>query len=325
MAVDKYILTGRDEVEVSKAAKGDEHTYVQKIGNIKSIEDFKTIFQVFSNDWIFRGQNDASLALNPSIQRCRGYTDWDSYEEPLVEILVSSKSALKNWPQLQKLSYLEKLAYIQHYGGKTRFLDFSYDWRVACFFALNLDRKCSLCNILRGIGSKKPKFCVVWAFNLKAIKSKALQLMRDGGLVVPASEEEILNTIIKTDKMISFVYPFDLGSNKSLRMHRQQSLLLVQCDPCISFGNNLFNVSENQVPDRVDYKQFELIGKKIYVPFALKKDIEQYLNQSGFSKERLLPDGNVFSDMEKLICKVESKAKGRLKLIKKKQNGRRFI
>lgn len=315
-ALDKYILTGKDEAEVSKVAKGDEHTYVQKIGNIKSITDFKTIFQTFSDGWIFRGQRDARWALDPPIQRYMRYANWDSYEEPLVDILVSHNSVSKRWPQIQALSYLEKLAYIQHYGGMTRFLDFSCDWHVACFFALSLDSGWSFRNIISRINGSS-EFCVVWALNLKEIKNKALQLMSAEWPLVPNSEEKILDEVIKTDKTMSFVYPFDLGSSKSCRMKRQQGLLLAQCDPSISFGNNLFNVSENRELSRDDYQQFAVMGKKIYIPLVLKKEIEKHFNQSGFSKNQLLPDSEAFSEMTKLIHKVESKAKKRLNAIKK--------
>ena len=134
---------------------------------------------------------------------------------------MSSKSVWKKWPQFQKLSYLERLGFVQHYGGVTRFLDFSYDWHIACFFALNLDRT-FCCRLLNGIRNKSPKYCAIWAINLKEVKKMAMQLMHAEWSGIPDSEDGVLNTIINTDKVFPFVYPFDLKHNKNTRMQRQR-------------------------------------------------------------------------------------------------------
>lgn len=307
----KYILIGKDEVEASRVAQGDEQAYVEKVGNIESVVDLEAVFQEFSSDWVFRGQSDARWALNPSIQRDRKYIDWDSYEEPIIDALASSQLVLKKWPQFQKFSYLEKLGFVQHYGGVTRFLDFSYDWHVACFFALNFDRTV-WGKLLNGKKSKTLKYCAVWAINVKEIKKMALQLMQAKWSSIPDSEDGILDTIIKTDKVAPFVYPFDLKQNKNTRMQRQQGLLLVQCDSCLSFGNNLFNISEDQSLE-VNYEHCASIGKKIYIPFSLGHEIYGYLSGLGFTRKQLLSEEEFFRRMKKIIQQVEIEAMKRTK------------
>lgn len=71
----------------------------------------------------FRGQADYSWELKPSIMRQEGLHEWEE--------LIDYDPNIENL-----LTYIAKC---QHYGKKTRFLDFSTDINVALFFACNQD------------------------------------------------------------------------------------------------------------------------------------------------------------------------------------------
>ena len=293
----KYIL---EDIKIKQ--DGDDYVYSQKVGNINSVDDIKDIISCFDGDWIFRGQRDAFWALVPSIQRFTTSIDWDSYENAVVDAVMEKE---QQCVKFKGAPYHEKLMNIQHYGGVTRFLDFSFNWRVATFFAFCGDQKESYKN--------SHEFCAIWAVNYKKIKANAEKFMQEKWGYIPKSQEEILSKMVTEDKIGSFVYPFVFSGNKSSRIVKQEGLLLAQCDPCDSFGNNLFNIWEERELSRHDYETFELMVSKIIIPFSLRKDVLDFLGTEGFTKEYLLPGKEEFSSMKKIIQDVDIQAQKRIK------------
>ena len=86
--------------------------------NIVASDPFKDNLTLF-----FRGQSDYSWELKPSIMRQESTHEWEELKDydPNKDNLVT---------------YIAKC---QHYGKKTRFLDFTTDINVALFFACNQD------------------------------------------------------------------------------------------------------------------------------------------------------------------------------------------
>ena len=86
--------------------------------NIVDSDPFKDNMTLF-----FRGQSDYSWELKPSIMRQESIHEWEELKDydPNKDNLVA---------------YIAKC---QHYGKKTRFLDFTTDINVALFFACNQD------------------------------------------------------------------------------------------------------------------------------------------------------------------------------------------
>lgn len=90
--------------------------------------------------WIFRGQSNADWPLATTFEREAKKHNLDRYYYKTCEsnILTDFKRQagqhIKNYPPEDSL--IDWLAYIQHYGGPTRLLDFSYSFYVAAFFSM---------------------------------------------------------------------------------------------------------------------------------------------------------------------------------------------
>ncbi len=103
--------------------------------------------------WIFRGQSDPRWDLKTSLERIlylRGIDPlrWSVSESfILLDFQKAAHNVLKDTPDKNALTYW--LSIIQHYGGPTRFLDFSTSFYIASFFALQ-----------HAIND-----CAIWAFN----------------------------------------------------------------------------------------------------------------------------------------------------------------
>lgn len=108
-----------------------EKIMINNIDDLYKIEKEKReYFHILDSDpyknnlaLFFRGQADYSWELKPSIMRQEGLHEWEEIKDydPNTENLVT---------------YIAKC---QHYGKKTRFVDFSTDISVALFFACNQD------------------------------------------------------------------------------------------------------------------------------------------------------------------------------------------
>lgn len=121
-------------------------------GHLILVDNFTALLCVMEHfvqqgeDWIFRGQADAKWKLESSLQRehrkysaCSGchkkQVDIYTVEKDLLEM---GKRELKAYIDLTAHLYddLDLMAYIQHYGGVTRLLDFTDSFSVALFFAM---------------------------------------------------------------------------------------------------------------------------------------------------------------------------------------------
>ncbi len=108
-----------------------------------SWKDISSIFELISIKnplWVFRGQADSQWGLETTFEREGKRHSLDSYffntceENILKEFQRQSNQYLKNLPEIN--AYIDWLALIQHYGGPTRLLDFTYSFYVAAFFAI---------------------------------------------------------------------------------------------------------------------------------------------------------------------------------------------
>lgn len=106
---------------------------------IKSWEDCIKLFKNI-NKWVFRGQSNSSWSLQTSLQRAAIINDVDIRDIPKVEREIISKFQRRAFHYIEKTpekeNILEWLSLIQHYGGPTRLLDFSYSYYVALYFSM---------------------------------------------------------------------------------------------------------------------------------------------------------------------------------------------
>ena len=111
---------------------------------IDSWKDVLSLFEKISSevpDWAFRGQSDKSWDLSTKFERdAKKYKCDDPYwfnnreHYILNDFQRRAHHYIKNLPILE--NYIEWLSILQHYGGPTRLLDFTYSFYIALFFAM---------------------------------------------------------------------------------------------------------------------------------------------------------------------------------------------
>lgn len=111
---------------------------------INTWEQSISIFNILSQKtpiWAFRGQSDKKWPLSTKFEREGQKHSLDSYFYQRCEkniIREFKRQAYQYVSGLPKESdTVDWLAIIQHFGGPTRLLDFSYSFYVAAFFATN--------------------------------------------------------------------------------------------------------------------------------------------------------------------------------------------
>jgi hypothetical protein len=131
--------------------------------------------QRLGREWAFRGHARADWHLRPSIERLQ-----NAYSESMrldAEEYVRRTFSRRAHHYLRDLPAagedLEWLALMRHHGAPTRLLDWTKSPYVATFFAV------------ADATEKEPS--AVWAINIQAVKSEAVQLLVESG-VVPAPE-----------------------------------------------------------------------------------------------------------------------------------------
>ena len=82
--------------------------------------------------WVFRGQSSWKWRLEPSLERNRQQTEWQSIEDAE---LSNAKEAAYNTSELKDSDHLAWLAKLRHDGRPVRLLDFTTDLAVALHFA----------------------------------------------------------------------------------------------------------------------------------------------------------------------------------------------
>lgn len=100
---------------------------------ITTEEALKNTFLCFSgNYFVFRGQTDSSWTLKTllerNIERLKLYSfNIGEYETSIIKDYVNNKKT--------EFTPIEIISDIQHYGGTTRLIDFTQNYKVALFFA----------------------------------------------------------------------------------------------------------------------------------------------------------------------------------------------
>ena len=116
----------------------------------------------FSSDWIFRGQKDKRWGLKPSIERCAAPGFWNAQESRAYQAFRDRAPAYVRGAKCPD-SNLAWLAFMQHFGGPTRLLDWTQDSDVAVLFAVaDADRKTT---------------SAVWAMHYSAILQESERLL----------------------------------------------------------------------------------------------------------------------------------------------------
>jgi hypothetical protein len=248
-------------------------------------------------DWVFRGQSNDRLELSTKFERdAKKYRCDDTYwfrnreKYILWDFQRRAHQYIKILPKLENL--IEWLSLLQHHGGATRLLDFTWSCYVAAFFAVETSETDS----------------IIWAVNIKKLIEQ-LKNINDSKITEKEHAwEDIIernnqwaNGIIKdrkNDNLVLLVEPFQQHERISI----QQGLFLFPGNIEESFEFNISSVfkfdfkelSDNNASnivfsrnDKFDFSDISII--KIVIPFGLHSEVLMKLYNMNITAATLFP------------------------------------
>ncbi|MCX5825129.1 MAG: FRG domain-containing protein [Deltaproteobacteria bacterium] len=196
-----------------------------------------------SSNWAFRGQSDEGWKLSTKFEReaekyqCDSY--WFKNREKIIlqDFQRNAHHYVQNLPDSE--NYIEWLSLLQHYGGPTRLLDFTYSYYLAAFFAVETS----------DINS------AIWAVNINQLIEQLSKIPDYNSIKKEGMFEVILErnnhyaeTVIKNRKNVDIVFivePFQQHERISI----QQGLFLFPGNIEKPFEHNLCSVFEFDFKD----------------------------------------------------------------------------
>lgn len=185
------------------------------------------------------------------------------------------------WPNP---NYFELISLAQHHGVPTRALDWSYDYKVALYFAVK--------NIL----NENEEDCVLWAFNYKYFEKYSTFVVEDG--LKSQNEPQLRfyrpryynNSNLKAQKGL---FTFLINKSETFNKHSFESLDKIVCNMVQGGIYNKNSNSEIEIGicgiEKFTLKENERIFYKFIIPGECKYEILKELYADGYSEEYLFP------------------------------------
>jgi len=210
--------------------------------------------------WAFRGQGDAAWELESSLGRLASYGEADQNEIGLrlrryeQESMWTFKREASKKMEYRGLKSSNLLALMQHYGCKTRLLDFTMAPLVALYMAL--DQMDDLMAQVKGYAKVHPETVAgplaipqlaLWAINLNSLSPKYSSEAREQTVADLAAEaDQILDSKNEAEKF-GVIPLFPASCNE--RISAQEGLFLMPRSLKQSFVENLqANIGEEEMP-----------------------------------------------------------------------------
>lgn len=256
---------------------------------IKSWEDCINLFRYIEN-WVFRGQSNSLWSLQTNLERGTIINNSNIMDIPEIERKIIDKFQRRALYYTEKLpekeNTLEWLSLIQHHGGPTRLLDFSYSYYVALYFSIEQALQ------------ESAVFCLnrdlIYQKGIETEKWRGTKCNLDYGTI------EYCNYVLTEQTLsplVMLVEPYNIHD----RLSRQQGLFAIPFEGRQSFEYNLsitVNKMEKQLPTNKKIKKYEdsisLLNKecallKIKIPKYLHKEIRKELKLMNITSETLFP------------------------------------
>ena len=202
------------------------------------------VYELFkpSDQWIFRGQSKSSWPLASKLERelDRYGKDQRSIRNAEANIVREFLRKYKNYLGSEHIQdAMEALSYIQHYGGATRYLDWSYSIYIAAYFAIK--------------GAVVNDWATVWCFrstfwsNMSNREKYAGKVFGCNPTTRNSELQELFGIPVFDENggcrpRESELYPcvFQVAPcAQNLNIERQQGLFLMTSQPEKGFENNL--------------------------------------------------------------------------------------
>ncbi|WP_232615155.1 FRG domain-containing protein [Photobacterium carnosum] len=262
---------------------------------VKSWEDCLNLFRTIDG-WVFRGQSNSDWALKTTLERGAEIHSTNFRDTPVVEANIIEKFQRRanhysdNTPEKEDI--LEWLSLIQHHGGPTRLLDFSYSYYISLFFSIDQAFQES----------------AVYCLNKKLVSEKGLETEVWRGLPEGKTfgTREYCNYALKEQTLsplVMLVEPFNIHE----RLSRQQGLFVVPFEGRQSFEYNLsltVNRFQKSLPKSRTLTEFasildvlanECALLKVKIPKSLHNEIRSELKLMNITSETLFPGIDGFS------------------------------
>lgn len=255
-----------------------------------SIDNIDKIFQLFKffarqgETWIFRGQANSTWPLETSLERAFrkfNLTDRDAWSEAEQHIIEMGNRVLCQKSDISSLikDKLDLLAFIQHYGGVTRLLDFTDSFPVALFFACE------------AAGNSKDDISV-WCLRRDELRLNNINLRNRDKRREFASQ--IIEDRLEIDSVIAFA-PSVLNE----RLYAQQGLFVMPCSLKKSLTELLEHVLKTDFSPNIDPEsdwenQKIDSGNAVLIKFNFRgnivRDMLVALRKMNISADHLFPD-----------------------------------
>ncbi len=257
------------------------------------------------NGWLFRGQQDSNWTLKTSFERLvhNKPIKKDFFELEMGMIRDFRRKIKEFAPQLVSLQeddYYEGLANMQHYGCSTRFLDVTFSFFTAMYFAI------SHIDFASANEKDGKKSFAIWCFNRMWIEKeyknhlpKDIQCMYQN--IDPFGKDvriqkEVLNHVptVKeqhgdyANECLAVINMTPYYLNK--RLIHQKGSFLMPTNPYVPFEQNLFSMVKNGTDDI-----FRIL--KITVPYN-NKSLTYMLK----FLDEMNNNGNVLFDSAEGMC-----------------------
>ena len=285
----------------SKKSKEDLPTYVNRVRNLGAsirVNSFQEYVEVITAcdkikaGKMYRGQYDREWGLKsytyrdledkgclPNLKTVKQYT-----------IGLLEKARLINDPRIsQDISDLNLLAEMQHYGGRTILLDFSYSPLVALFFACNNTSK-----------EKTDKDGAVYAvLNEKRVIPEGSTATDDLFLIEEIKDEKVKieKLFLDTEKTYIWQPPY-----QNRRILVQQSVFLANTTGKINKRNTLEIVISSRAKSEV-FEQLSILGIKTECLFADFMGVMEWYcfdkkSASNINEELLIQANTYFENLD---------------------------
>jgi len=260
-----------------------------KIEIINNSEELNKFFDEYAKskiDWIFRGEGMYSYPLKTSLERVIERLDKDmkeafdfktcseeSFEKCFEKSLIKEFKRkchlfIKNPPEEDR--FIEWIALMQHYGAPTRFLDCTYSFFIAVYFALDKLKN-------------DDEYCCVWAIDSNWLGENFISCLNKNEIKKLywdlAKREKIFkkNIFDQSNKQVYVINPSRLND----RLVIQQGVFLCPGDPSKTFVENLEgNLSQSDFEDKII---------RYCISYKLRDETFKKLNRMNINAASLFP------------------------------------
>lgn len=265
-----------------------------------TVDSWKTTLSLFdkitdkNSYWAFRGQADERWDLSTKFEReARKYhcddPDWYRNREHYIlhDFQRFAHHYIQNPPKLDK--YSEWLSLLQHYGGPTRLLDFTYSSYVALFFAVEVS---TVDSVIWGVNINNllDRLSKIPSYDIKRWQPFEKIIERNNDLAEAVIKDR------KNDEAVFLVEPFLQHERISI----QQGLFLFPGNIDKTFASNICSIFELEDLSSKNALNIELaeIGKfdfsnvsvcKIVIPFSFHSKAVLKLRDMNLTAATLFP------------------------------------